>query len=85
MYYYSLVLTTWYVLVLQGSGVFAHEFDAFVNTLIPLPLSVFYLFLKKDQTTTFMHEATEFFVNENVPRFVGGEDLLNHVDKVTGY
>lgn len=39
----------------------------------------------QDQTATFMHEATEFFVNENVPRFVRGEDLLNHVDKVAGY
>lgn len=38
-----------------------------------------------DQTATFMHEATEFFVNENVPRFVRQEELLNHVDKVAGY
>ena len=38
-----------------------------------------------DQTATFMHEATEFFVHENIPRFVRGEELLNHVDKVAGY
>lgn len=38
-----------------------------------------------DQTATFMHEATEFFVNENLPRFLCGEDLLNVVDKAAGY
>jgi len=38
-----------------------------------------------DQTATFMHEATEFFVKENIPRFLRGEELLNHVDKVAGY
>lgn len=38
-----------------------------------------------DQTATFMHEATEFFVNENLPRFICGEELLNPVDKVLGY
>ena len=38
-----------------------------------------------DQTSTFMHEATEFFLNENLPRFVCGEDLLNPVDPTLGY
>jgi phosphoglycerate dehydrogenase-like enzyme len=38
-----------------------------------------------DQTATFMHEATEFFVHENVPRFVRREPLLNPVDKNAGY
>ena len=38
-----------------------------------------------DQTSTFMHEATEFFVNENLPRFICGEELLNHVDIEEGY
>mmetsp|Transcript_22535 Transcript_22535/g.31605 ORF Transcript_22535/g.31605 Transcript_22535/m.31605 type:complete len:410 (-) Transcript_22535:60-1289(-) len=38
-----------------------------------------------DQTGSFMHEATEFFVNENLPRFVCGEDLLNPVDVEIGY
>jgi phosphoglycerate dehydrogenase-like enzyme len=38
-----------------------------------------------DQTSTFMHEATEFFVNENLPRFICGEDLLNKVDIEDGY
>jgi phosphoglycerate dehydrogenase-like enzyme len=38
-----------------------------------------------DQTTTFMHEATEFFLNENLPRFICGEDLLNPVDPKLGY
>jgi len=38
-----------------------------------------------DQTATFMHEACEFFVNENVPRFICEEELLNPVDKVLGY
>jgi phosphoglycerate dehydrogenase-like enzyme len=38
-----------------------------------------------DQTATFMHEATEFFVHENLPRFLCGEDLLNPVDPVLGY
>jgi phosphoglycerate dehydrogenase-like enzyme len=38
-----------------------------------------------DQTTTFMHEATEFFLNENLPRFITGEDLLNPVDPNLGY
>lgn len=38
-----------------------------------------------DQTATFMDEATEFFVNENLPRYICGEDLLNPVDPKLGY
>jgi phosphoglycerate dehydrogenase-like enzyme len=38
-----------------------------------------------DQSTTFMHEATDFFLNENLPRFICGEDLLNPVDPNLGY
>ena len=38
-----------------------------------------------DQTVTFMHEATEFFLNENLPRFICGEELLNPVDPNLGY
>ena len=38
-----------------------------------------------DQTATFAHEATDFFIKENLPRFVRGEELLNPVDKVAGY
>mmetsp|Transcript_24088 Transcript_24088/g.49228 ORF Transcript_24088/g.49228 Transcript_24088/m.49228 type:complete len:436 (+) Transcript_24088:76-1383(+) len=38
-----------------------------------------------DKTATFMHEATEFFVNENLPRFILGDYLLNPVDTESGY
>jgi len=38
-----------------------------------------------DQTDTFMLEATEFFVEENLPRYLRGEDLLNRVDAAAGY
>jgi phosphoglycerate dehydrogenase-like enzyme len=38
-----------------------------------------------DMTLTFMKESTEFFVNENLPRFLRGKDLLNPVDKAAGY
>jgi len=38
-----------------------------------------------DQTATFMHEAAEFFVYENLPRFMCGKTLINPVDKVLGY
>eukprot|EP00814_Leptocylindrus_danicus_P017105 CAMPEP_0116034802 /NCGR_PEP_ID=MMETSP0321-20121206/19891_1 /TAXON_ID=163516 /ORGANISM="Leptocylindrus danicus var. danicus, Strain B650" /LENGTH=355 /DNA_ID=CAMNT_0003511317 /DNA_START=242 /DNA_END=1309 /DNA_ORIENTATION=+ len=38
-----------------------------------------------DQTATFLHEATEFFVHENMPRFLRGMPLLNPVDKAAGY
>jgi phosphoglycerate dehydrogenase-like enzyme len=38
-----------------------------------------------DQTATFMHEATEFFVYENLPRFICNQELLNPVDCVLGY
>lgn len=38
-----------------------------------------------DQTATFMHEATEFFVYENLPRFLCGKDLLNQVEPKLGY
>lgn len=38
-----------------------------------------------DQTATFMQEATEFFVQENLPRFIRGEPLLNKVDAAAGY
>lgn len=38
-----------------------------------------------DMTLTFMKESTEFFINENLPRFVRGKPLLNPVDKTAGY
>jgi phosphoglycerate dehydrogenase-like enzyme len=38
-----------------------------------------------DKTATFMHEATEFYVNEQLPRFVRGDPLLNVVDPKAGY
>ena len=38
-----------------------------------------------DQTETFLAEATDFFLKENIPRFVRGETLLNPVDKAAGY
>lgn len=38
-----------------------------------------------DQTSTFMHEATEFFVYENLPRFICGQNLLNPVNPKLGY
>ncbi|KAL7503858.1 hypothetical protein ACHAXN_001935 [Cyclotella atomus] len=38
-----------------------------------------------DMTLTFMTESTEFFVKENLPRFLRGNDLLNPVDKAAGY
>lgn len=38
-----------------------------------------------DQTATFMHEATAFFVEEQLPRFVRQQVVLNQVDKVAGY
>ena len=38
-----------------------------------------------DQTSTFMSEATEFFVFENLPRFICGKDLLNPVNASLGY
>jgi len=38
-----------------------------------------------DMTLTFMRESTEFFVEENLKRFVRGETLLNPVDKGAGY
>lgn len=38
-----------------------------------------------DQTATFMHEATDFFVEENIPRFSRGESLLNPTNPSLGY
>ena len=38
-----------------------------------------------DRTATFEHEATEFFIAENIPRFLCKEDLLNPVDPLLGY
>jgi hypothetical protein len=38
-----------------------------------------------DQTDTFMIQATEFFLEENLPRYLRGEDLLNPVDAAAGY
>lgn len=38
-----------------------------------------------DMTLTFMQESTEFFINENLPRFVREIELLNPVDKRAGY
>jgi len=38
-----------------------------------------------DQTDTFMLESTHFFVDENLPRFIRGHPLLNHIDKKAGY
>ena len=38
-----------------------------------------------DATETFMHEAADFFLEENLPRFLRGENLLNPVDQAAGY
>lgn len=38
-----------------------------------------------DMTRTFMKESTEFFINENLVRYVRGKTLLNPVDKSVGY
>jgi hypothetical protein len=38
-----------------------------------------------DMTETFMREATEFFMDENLPRFLRDESLLNPVDAAAGY
>mmetsp|Transcript_30583 Transcript_30583/g.45580 ORF Transcript_30583/g.45580 Transcript_30583/m.45580 type:complete len:183 (-) Transcript_30583:35-583(-) len=38
-----------------------------------------------DKTANFLREATEMFVEENLPRYLRGLDLLNPVDKVAGY
>lgn len=38
-----------------------------------------------DRTATFMHEATVFFVNEALPRFVRDQELLNPVNAKDGY
>jgi phosphoglycerate dehydrogenase-like enzyme len=54
-----------------------HEFWEMENVLIS-PHNM-------DKTATFMHEASEFFVNENLPRFILGDTLLNPVDVNLGY
>jgi len=38
-----------------------------------------------DATDTFMLEATQFFVEENLPRFLRGIPVLNVADKAAGY
>jgi len=38
-----------------------------------------------DMTATFMQEASDFFVQENLPRFLRGLPLLNPVDPASGY
>eukprot|EP00558_Chaetoceros_sp_UNC1202_P013878 CAMPEP_0197237318 /NCGR_PEP_ID=MMETSP1429-20130617/4182_1 /TAXON_ID=49237 /ORGANISM="Chaetoceros sp., Strain UNC1202" /LENGTH=217 /DNA_ID=CAMNT_0042696291 /DNA_START=147 /DNA_END=800 /DNA_ORIENTATION=- len=38
-----------------------------------------------DQTETFQQEATEFFLEENLPRFLRNKNLLNPVDAAAGY
>ena len=38
-----------------------------------------------DQTDTFLIESTTFFVEEQLPRFIRGLPLLNHVNPALGY
>ena len=38
-----------------------------------------------DQTETFQHESSDFFLEENLPRFLRGDVLLNPVDAKAGY
>ena len=38
-----------------------------------------------DQTDTFLLESTTFFVDEQIPRFIRGLPLLNHVNQTLGY
>ena len=38
-----------------------------------------------DKTATFMHEAMELFVNENLPRFILCGAFLNDDDATLGY
>jgi phosphoglycerate dehydrogenase-like enzyme len=64
-----------------------------VFTIEPLPLSsplwdldnVLLSPHNMDQTATFMIESTALFVQEQLPRFVRGEPLLNQVDPSAGY
>ena len=71
---------------LKGAGL-----DVFAIEPLPTdsPLwemdNVMMSFHNADMTTTFMKEASQFFVEENLPRFVRGLPLLNHVDPAAGY
>lgn len=38
-----------------------------------------------DATDTFLAEGTDFFLDENLPRFLRGLPLYNVVDKAAGY
>jgi phosphoglycerate dehydrogenase-like enzyme len=38
-----------------------------------------------DKTEMFMHESTDFFLNENVQRFIRNIPLLNPVNPLSGY
>lgn len=38
-----------------------------------------------DRTKEFQVESVTFFVEENLPRYVAGEELLNICDKAAGY
>jgi hypothetical protein len=38
-----------------------------------------------DRTKEFQVESVTFFVEENLKRYLAGEDLLNECDKTAGY
>jgi phosphoglycerate dehydrogenase-like enzyme len=77
--------------VLESGSIKGAGLDVF--TMEPLPKSSHLWKLPNvllsphnmDMTLTFMRESTEFFINENLPRFVRGMELLNPVDKSAGY
>jgi phosphoglycerate dehydrogenase-like enzyme len=71
---------------LKGAGldVFATEPLSKESDLWSLP-NVLLSPHNMDQTDTFMHESTEFFVAENLPRFLREQPLLNPVNPADGY
>ena len=82
---------------LKGSGSGSHGrlkgagLDVFATEPLPLDSELWELDNvlmsphNMDQTETFQHESVDFFVDENLPRFLREEALLNPVDKVAGY
>ena len=71
---------------LKGAGL-----DVFSTEPLPAPSELWKLENvllsphNMDATDTFMLEATQFFVEENLPRFLRGIPVLNVADKAAGY
>ena len=80
------------IAALQAGKIKGAALDVFTEEPLPIDSPLWAMTEKvllsphnMDKTDAFMHEATDFFLDENLPRFLRGLPLYNAVDRTAGY